>query len=605
MIYINAYELDGNLYSIVKTAGGNTNGAVLINVEDGEPVETTFTVYPYDCLSSLSDNKAVAALSELLGRDASDVRKSMKRRVIMATVDDESGYTNLCASDVRKYTKTGLIRYAGMVDNPFSVAYDIIVRKAIELYRSVIGDTKPVELSDIDDIGYVNNVFEALRQLRQDANKVEKSIRKLVSYQSDVKRYSEELGIDLPMLDMADGRRMITDASSVTYLQAMCHNKRYEMRPDFLVSDVNGIANMLYNVITWQTGVKYASALDQDMLVRLAKLSTILSGTNTVHMSWTDVTIDNAVAIMLDGGVIIDPSYGKNRATKTACDVIDIDDVFRFIDVWMTSDFSNTCDLAKFITDVFSDDEYARAAMRHTGFVTRLLNEIEYVASTVGNLPVDETDVRTVVEDAGVNVSVLGPDADQLLLSSIRLIAYVKRFVDQETYDNIVSTIALAPDVWGDIDDVTYVPERHTHTRYEDYDCDDMPYLDSDDDDDYEYIEVVDDQLDEFKERLTVLAFASVSLRAKFASKHPIAIARGFMSSPADGACVMFENCVDGHGIRWDVIDAELEKDGNIDKDVRDVALELVGNDIEIYDPSYRSPYCFYPDDDVEESSNN
>ena len=127
MIYINAYELDGNLYSIVKTAGGNTNGAVLLNVEDGEPVEMTFTVYPYDCLSSLSDNKAVAALSELLGRDASDVRKSMKRRVIMATVDDESGYTDLCASDVRKYTKTGLIRYAGMVDNPFSVAYDIIV----------------------------------------------------------------------------------------------------------------------------------------------------------------------------------------------------------------------------------------------------------------------------------------------------------------------------------------------------------------------------------------------------------------------------------------------------------------------------------------------
>ena len=407
------------------------------------------------------------------------------------------------------------------------------------------------------------------------------------------------------MLDMADGRRMITDASSVTYLQAMCHNKRYEMCPDFLVSDVNGIANMLYNVITWQTGVKYASALDRDMLVRLAKLSTILSGTNTVHMSWTDVTIDNAVAIMLDGGIIIDPSYGKNRATKTACDVIDVDDVFRFIDVWMTSDFSNTCDLAKFITDVFSDDEYARAAMRHTGFVTRLLNEIEYVASTVGNLPVDETDVRTVVEDAGVNVSALGPDADQLLLSSIRLIAYVKRFVDQVTYDNIVSTIALAPDVWGDIDDVTYVPERHTHTRYEDYDWDDMPYLDSDDDDDYEYVEVVDDQLDELKERLTVLAFASVSLRAKFVSKHPIAIMRGFMSSPADGACVMFENCVDGHGIRWDVIDAELEKDGNIDKDVRDVALELVGNDIEIYDPSYRSPYCFYPGDDVEESSNN
>lgn len=611
MIYVNAYELDGKLYSIVKNAGGDTNGAVLLSTGDGEPIGATFTVYPYDCLSSLSDEKAITALSELLNRSASDIRKNMHRKVILAEVDDENAYRDISASDVRKYTKTGMIRYVDTVDEPFSVAYDVIARKGVELYKDVTDDDSRTNDDVLDDDKYIDNVFEALGQLRKDAAQLEKSISQLKSYHFDVKRYSDELGISLPVIDLDDGRRQIIDAKASTYMQAVCHNKRYELHPDILASEINDVSNLIYGVITWQTSVKYASELDREMLVRIAKLSTLINGKNVVHMSWTDDTIENAVAIMLDGNIMIDSSYGDRSSLKTARDVIDTDDVFRFIDVSLANDFTDTISIARFVTDRFSDDEYARIAMRHTGFVRRLLSDVEYVASVIDAFPTDDDDYRAVADMAGVNVKLFDTngEGDYLLANSLRLITYVKRFVSQDTYDNIMSTIAFAPRGLdcGVMDDVAYVPDRHTHTRYEDYDWDDMSYLDYDDDedDDYEYTEVDDEQLDEFKERLTVLALASTSLRVKFATRHPIAVMRGFMSSPEDGARVLFENCVDGHGIRWDVIDEEMEKDGNEDKDVCDVALRLVGDGIEIYAPSYRSPYCFYQDDDVADDKAN
>lgn len=611
MIYVNAYELDEKFYSIVKNAGGDTNGAVLLNTDDGEPVEATFTVYPYDCLSSLSDEKAVAALSNLLNRSAADIREHMHRKVILAEVDDESAYRDISASNVRKYTKTGMIRYVDTVDDPFAVAYDIIARKGVELYNDVTGDDSKTNDDVFDDDKYIDNVFEALGQLRKDAAQLEKSISQLKSYHFDVKRYSDELGISLPVIDLDDGRRQIIDAKASTYMQAVCRNKRYELHPDILASKINDVSNLIYGVITWQTSVKYASELDRDMLVRIAKLSTLINGKNVVHMSWTDDTIENAVAIMLDGNIMIDSSYGDRSSLKTARDVIDTDDVFRFIDVSLANDFTDTISIARFVTDRFSDDEYVRIAMRHTGFVRRLLSDAEYVASVIDTFPTDDDDYRAVADMAGVNVKLFDTngEGDYLLANSLRLITYVKRFVSQDTYDNIVSTIAFAPRGLdcGVMDDIAYVPDRHTHTSYDDYDWDDMSYLDYDDDedDDYEYTEVEDEQLDELKERLTVLALASTSLRVKFATKHPIAVMRGFMSSPEDGARVLFENCVDGHGIRWDIIDAEMAKDGNEDKDVCDVALRLVGDGIEIYDPSYRSPFCFYPSDDVAEDKAN
>ena len=611
MIYVNAYELDGKLYSIVKNAGGDTHGAVLLNTEDGEPVEATFTVYPYDCLSSLSDEKAVTVLSELLNRSAADIREHMRRKVILAEVDDESAYRNISASNVRKYTKIGMIRYVDTVDEPFAVAYDVIARKGVELYKDVIGDDSRTNDDMLDDDKYIDNVFEALGQLRKDAAQLEKSISQLKSYQLDVKQYSKRLGISLPVIDLDDSRRQIIDVNASTYMQAVCRNKRYELHPDILTSEINDVSNLIYGVVTWQTGVKYVSELDRDMLVRIAKMSTLINGKNVVHMSWTDDTIENAVAIMLDGNIMIDSSYGDRNSLKTARDVINTDDVFRFIDVSLANDFTDTISIARFVTDRFSDDEYARIAMRHTGFVRRLLSDVDYVASVIDTFTTDGDDYRAVADAAGVDVTLFDTngDGDYLLANSLSLLTYVKRFVSQDTYDNIVSTIAFAPRGLdcGIMDDVAYVPDRHTHTRYEDYDWDDMSYLDYDDeeDDDCEYTDVEDEQLNEFKERLTVLALASTSLRVKFVMKHPIAVMRGFMSSPDDGAQVLFENCVDGHGIRWDVIDEEMAKDGNEDKDVCNIALKLVGDGVEIYDPSYRSPYCFYPDDDVADDKAN
>ena len=583
-VYINAYELDGSFYSVVRNAGGDTDGAILLNTEDGSPVDTAFTVYPYDTLSSLSDNKAVIAISRLTGRTCDDVRGDMRRAVVVVEVDDAAWRDELRASDVRTYTRSGAVRFVGTVDEPFAVAYDVIVDKAMRLYDDV---TQSVHADRIGDFEYVRNVFESLRQLRSDADKLIGGMKRFSSYRSDVMRYSRELGIDLPVIDEKDGNRLILDASA-TYLQCVCHNKAYESDPQSLVSAVNEVRNLLYGVLTWQTGVRYASERDMDMLVRIAMLETDISGDEVVHMSLTDDTIDNAAAIMLEAGIRIDAHYGDMSLSRTAGSVIHVDGLFRFIDVALSDEYASLTRLARFVTNGFSDDEYAKVAMRHTGFLRRLLDDVALVASEIGRkhetLGVSDDEVLEIADAYAIPRDVLG-HPDDLLANVIRLVAYVKRIVGQDTYDAVASSIAFAPD--SVIDDETYVParvERGPWEYDEDY-WDDEEVIDSS-----SYIEIEDEQLDEYRNRLALVAFAGKGVRARFAERHPVAVMRGFMTGDGDsdrGPLVRFENLVDGHGVRWDVIDAEFDAcDGVDDIGIDEIGKRLADKGVAIYDPT-------------------
>lgn len=582
--YINAYELDGSFYSVVRNAGGDTDGAVLLNTEDGSPVDTVFTVYPYDTLSSLSDNKAVIAFSKLTDRSCDDVRRDMRRAVVTVEVDDTAWRDGLQASDVRTYTQSGSVRFLGKVDEPFAVAYDVIVDKAMRLYDDV---TQSVHDNRAGDFEYVRNVFEAFLQLRSDADRLIKSMRRFSSYRSDVMRYSCELGINLPVVDERDGSRLILD-SSATYLQRVCRNKAYEGDPQSLVNAVNEVRNLLYGVLTWQTGVKYASKHDRDMLVRIAMLETAISGADVVHISLTDETIDNAVAIMLEAGIRIDASYGDMNLTRTAASVIPVDDLFRFIDIVLSDEYASVTRLARFVTDGFSDDEYAKVSMRHTDFLLRLFDDVTLVASEIGRkhetLGVSDDEVLEIADAYAIPRDVLG-HPDDLLANVIRLVAYVKRIVGQDTYDAVASSIAFAPD--SVIDDETYVParvERGPWEYDEDY-WDDEEIIDSS-----SYIEIEDEQLDEYRNRLALVAFAEKGVRARFAERHPVAVMRGFMTGDGDSdrePLVRFENLVDGHGVRWDAIDAEFDAcDGVDDIGIDEIGKRLADKGVAIYDPT-------------------
>lgn len=579
--YINAYELDGSFYSVVRNAGGDTDGAVLLNTEDGSPVDTVFTVYPYGTLSSLSDNKAVIAFSKLTGRSCDDVRRDMRRAVVAVEVDDTAWRDGLQASNVRTYTQSGSVRFLGKVDEPFAVAYDVIVDKAMRLYDDV---TQSVH-DNRGDFEYVRNVFEALLQLCSDADRLIKSMRRFSSYRSDVMRYSRELGINLPVVDEQDGSRLILD-SSATYLQRVCRNKAYEDDPQSLVNAVNEVRNLLYGVLTWQTGVKYASEHDRDMLVRIAMLETAISGADVVHMSLTDETIDNAAAIMLEAGIRIDASYGDMSLTRTAASVIPVDDLFRFIDIVLSDEYASVTRLARFVTDGFSDDEYAKVSMRHTGFLLRLFDDVALVASDIGRkhetLGVSDDEVLVIAAEYAIPMDVID-HPDDLLANVIRVIAYVKGIVGQDVYDTVASSIAFAPD--SIIDDDTYVPARIERGPWE-YDEDywsDEEIVDS-----LSYIEIEDEQLDEYRNRLALVAFAGKGVRTRFAERHPVAVMRGFMTGDDDsdrGPLVRFENLIDGHGVRWDIIDAEFDAcDGIDDIGVDEIGKRLADKGVAIYD---------------------
>ena len=581
--YINAYELDGSFYSVVRNAGGDTDGAVLLNTEDGSPVDTVFTVYPYGTLSSLSDNKAVIAFSKLTGRSCDDVRRDMRRSVVAVEVDDTAWKDGLQASNVRTYTQSGSVRFLGRVDEPFAVAYGVIVDKAMRLYDDVTQSSH----SDLTgDFEYVRNVFESLLQLRSDADRLIKSMRRFSSYRSDVMRYSRELGINLPVIDERDGNRLILD-SSATYLQRVCRNKAYEDDPQSLVSAVNEVRNLLYGVLTWQTGIKYASEHDRDMLVRIAMLETAISGTDVVHMSLTDETIDNAAAVMLEAGIRIDASYGDMSLTRTAASVIPVDDLFRFIDIVLSDEYASVTRLARFVTDDFSDDEYAKVSMRHTGFLLRLFDDITIVASEIGKkhetLGISDDEVLGIATEYAIPRDVID-HPDDLLANVIRVIAYVKGIVGQDVYDTVASSIAFAPD--GIIDDDTYVPARIERGLWE-YDED--YWGDEEAIDNSLYIEIEDEQLDEYRNRLVLVAFAGKGVRTRFAERHHVAVMRGFMTDGGDSDCgtlVRFENLVDGHGVRWDVIDAEFDAcDGIDDIGVDEIGKRLADKGVAIYDP--------------------
>lgn len=582
-VHINAYELDGSFYSVVRNAGGDTDGAVLLNTEDGSPVDTTFTVYPYDTLSSLSDNKAVIALSKLTSRSCDDVRRDMRRAVVTVEVDDAEWRDELRASNVRTYTRSGSVCFLGTVDEPFAVAYEVIVDKAMSLYDDV---TQGVHVNRADDFEYVRSVFESLQQLRSDADRLISGMRKLSSYRSDVMRYARELGINLPVIDERDGSRLILD-SSATYLQCVCRNKAYESDPQSLVSAVNEVWNLLYGVLTWQTGVMYESAHDRDMLLRIAMLDTAISGTDVVHMSLTDDTIDNAAAIMLETGIRIDAHYGDMSLSRTAGSVISVDDLFRFIDVVLSDEYASITGLARFVTNGFSDDEYAKVSMRHTGFLCRLLDDVSLVASEIGRkretLGVSDAEVREIAAAYAILEDIIS-NPDDLLANVIRLVAYVKGVVGQETYDAVASSIAFAPD--DIIDDETYVPARVERGPWE-YDED--YWGDEEITDNLSYVEIEDEQLDEYRNRLALVAFAGNGIRSRFAERHPVAVMRGFMTPDGAsdrGPLVRFENLVDGHGVRWDVIDAEFDAcDGIDDIGFDEVGKRLADKGVAIYDP--------------------
>ena len=217
-----------------------------------------------------------------------------------------------------------------------------------------------------------------------------------------------------------------------------------------------------------------------------------------------------------------------------------------------------------------------------------VLDDVSLVASEIGRkretLGVSDDELLEIADAYTIPRDVLG-HPDDLLANVIRLVAYVKRIVGQDTYDAVASSIAFAPD--SVIDDETYVParvERGPWEYDEDY-WDDEEVIDSS-----SYIEIEDEQLDEYRNRLALVAFAGKGVRARFAERHPVAVMRGFMTGDGDsdrGPLVRFENLVDGHGVRWDVIDAEFDAcDGVDDIGIDEIGKRLADKGVAIYDPT-------------------